>query len=323
VQGQGGDHELAKDASAQFLLGWDWMQAIPDRSTGFFGSAAAASGSAFTAAVFFGAIGLITAAATRAPERDPPTLSDGEPIDRRAFFAGAAPAAATAAAAFAIFAFVVDAFAAVVLDAADFAGAAFEGAAFGGAAFAAAGFFAAVGFVAFGAAVFFAAGACGAADFAAGFDAGFVAVAFFAAGLAFAAVVFAATFVAGFFSAGFVVFAAGFLAAAAFFAGTFAAVAVFAEALRADFTGALDRTLAADFLAGALACFAFAIRCSTSIRVGPCSAMSRGKAAQAKLCTMVSPQDEVMSGDLSEEDARPSTNRRFAGLGHVVSMQIK
>ena len=36
--GQGGDHELAKDLSAQFLLGWDWQAAIPDRSTGFFGS---------------------------------------------------------------------------------------------------------------------------------------------------------------------------------------------------------------------------------------------------------------------------------------------
>mmetsp|Transcript_22852 Transcript_22852/g.73481 ORF Transcript_22852/g.73481 Transcript_22852/m.73481 type:complete len:957 (-) Transcript_22852:93-2963(-) len=38
VPGQGGDHELAKDVSAQFLLGWDWAAAIPDRSTGFFGA---------------------------------------------------------------------------------------------------------------------------------------------------------------------------------------------------------------------------------------------------------------------------------------------
>ena len=33
--GQGGDHELAKDAAtAQFALGWDWIQATPDRNTG-------------------------------------------------------------------------------------------------------------------------------------------------------------------------------------------------------------------------------------------------------------------------------------------------
>ena len=36
--GQGGDHELARDVTAQFPLGWDWQQAIPDRSTGFFGA---------------------------------------------------------------------------------------------------------------------------------------------------------------------------------------------------------------------------------------------------------------------------------------------
>lgn len=37
--GQGGNHELAKDgATAQFLLGWDWCQPMPDRSTGFLGS---------------------------------------------------------------------------------------------------------------------------------------------------------------------------------------------------------------------------------------------------------------------------------------------
>lgn len=35
--GQGGDHSLAKDVTAQFVLGWDWMAAMPDRSTGFFG----------------------------------------------------------------------------------------------------------------------------------------------------------------------------------------------------------------------------------------------------------------------------------------------
>ena len=35
--GQGGDHALARDVTAQFTLGWDWQQAIPDRSTGFFG----------------------------------------------------------------------------------------------------------------------------------------------------------------------------------------------------------------------------------------------------------------------------------------------
>ena len=35
VSGQGGDHQLAKDgALAQFALGWDWIQATPDRNTG-------------------------------------------------------------------------------------------------------------------------------------------------------------------------------------------------------------------------------------------------------------------------------------------------
>jgi mannosylglycoprotein endo-beta-mannosidase len=37
--GQGGNHALAKDgATAQFMLGWDWCQAMPDRATGFYGS---------------------------------------------------------------------------------------------------------------------------------------------------------------------------------------------------------------------------------------------------------------------------------------------
>lgn len=41
VQGQGGNHQLAMDGpTAQFMLGWDWCQAMPDRSTGFFGSTA-------------------------------------------------------------------------------------------------------------------------------------------------------------------------------------------------------------------------------------------------------------------------------------------
>lgn len=35
--GQGGDHSLAMDVTSQFLLGWDWMRAVPDRSTGFLG----------------------------------------------------------------------------------------------------------------------------------------------------------------------------------------------------------------------------------------------------------------------------------------------
>jgi hypothetical protein len=37
--GQGGNHALAQDgATAQYMLGWDWCQAMPDRATGFFGS---------------------------------------------------------------------------------------------------------------------------------------------------------------------------------------------------------------------------------------------------------------------------------------------
>lgn len=35
--GQGGNHALAQDgATAQFMLGWDWCQAMPDRATGFY-----------------------------------------------------------------------------------------------------------------------------------------------------------------------------------------------------------------------------------------------------------------------------------------------
>ena len=38
IPGQGGDHDLAKDgATSQFMLGWDWCQPTPDRSTGFLG----------------------------------------------------------------------------------------------------------------------------------------------------------------------------------------------------------------------------------------------------------------------------------------------
>mmetsp|Transcript_27086 Transcript_27086/g.31076 ORF Transcript_27086/g.31076 Transcript_27086/m.31076 type:complete len:245 (-) Transcript_27086:2759-3493(-) len=37
--GQGGNHELAKDGPIpQFMGGWDWCAAMPDRSTGFYGS---------------------------------------------------------------------------------------------------------------------------------------------------------------------------------------------------------------------------------------------------------------------------------------------
>lgn len=37
--GQGGDHELAKDGAVpQYMLGWDWCRAMPDRATGFYGS---------------------------------------------------------------------------------------------------------------------------------------------------------------------------------------------------------------------------------------------------------------------------------------------
>jgi hypothetical protein len=37
--GQGGNHELAMDGAVpQYMLGWDWCQAMPDRATGFYGS---------------------------------------------------------------------------------------------------------------------------------------------------------------------------------------------------------------------------------------------------------------------------------------------
>lgn len=32
--GQGGDHMIAKDVTSQFVEGWDWIQAVPDRNTG-------------------------------------------------------------------------------------------------------------------------------------------------------------------------------------------------------------------------------------------------------------------------------------------------
>ena len=35
--GQGGNHELAKDVTAQYMGGWDWIQGTPDRNTGIFG----------------------------------------------------------------------------------------------------------------------------------------------------------------------------------------------------------------------------------------------------------------------------------------------
>ena len=39
LQQQGGDHSLAMDGStAQFMLGWDWCEALPDRATGFYGA---------------------------------------------------------------------------------------------------------------------------------------------------------------------------------------------------------------------------------------------------------------------------------------------
>ena len=38
-RGQGGNHALAADgATAQYMLGWDWAQAMPDRATGFWGA---------------------------------------------------------------------------------------------------------------------------------------------------------------------------------------------------------------------------------------------------------------------------------------------
>ena len=32
--GQGGDHDIAKDCTAQFVEGWDWIVPVPDRNTG-------------------------------------------------------------------------------------------------------------------------------------------------------------------------------------------------------------------------------------------------------------------------------------------------
>ena len=33
-RGQGGDHMIAKDCTAQFVEGWDWMVPVADRGTG-------------------------------------------------------------------------------------------------------------------------------------------------------------------------------------------------------------------------------------------------------------------------------------------------
>ena len=33
-RGQGGDHMIAKDSTSQFVEGWDWIVAVPDRNTG-------------------------------------------------------------------------------------------------------------------------------------------------------------------------------------------------------------------------------------------------------------------------------------------------
>ena len=32
--GQGGDHDIAKDVTAQYVEGWDWIIPIRDRNTG-------------------------------------------------------------------------------------------------------------------------------------------------------------------------------------------------------------------------------------------------------------------------------------------------
>ena len=32
--GQGGDHHIAKDVTAQYVAGWDWTVPVPDRNTG-------------------------------------------------------------------------------------------------------------------------------------------------------------------------------------------------------------------------------------------------------------------------------------------------
>jgi len=36
--GQGGDHMIAKDVTSQYVEGWDWIQPMPDRNTGLWGS---------------------------------------------------------------------------------------------------------------------------------------------------------------------------------------------------------------------------------------------------------------------------------------------
>lgn len=33
-RGQGGDHMIAKDVTAPFVEGWDWILPVPDRNTG-------------------------------------------------------------------------------------------------------------------------------------------------------------------------------------------------------------------------------------------------------------------------------------------------
>lgn len=37
-RGQGGDHLIARDVTALFTEGWDWMQPVRDRDTGIFDS---------------------------------------------------------------------------------------------------------------------------------------------------------------------------------------------------------------------------------------------------------------------------------------------
>jgi mannosylglycoprotein endo-beta-mannosidase len=33
-RGQGGDHMIAQDVTAQYVEGWDWILPVPDRNTG-------------------------------------------------------------------------------------------------------------------------------------------------------------------------------------------------------------------------------------------------------------------------------------------------
>jgi len=40
---QGGDHQIAKDVTAQYVEGWDWMMPIPDRNTGIWDQVAVAT----------------------------------------------------------------------------------------------------------------------------------------------------------------------------------------------------------------------------------------------------------------------------------------